>query len=261
MKKIVLLLSVLTAFQLTIAYSQCEPDAQYTDFETGIYPIDSLDTAVSSIPIGQENQAYEATLTVALPDMVMISLSPPNPPVPLNLDSVVVNDIMGLPPGITYECMPSDCVFPDQTLSCILLSGTPTQAGTYTLTIQSQLYAFPISPEITFPGELGMGEYKIVIDEDTAIDYVAEDAIGLGQNSPNPFSDATEIQVTTKQSGLFNFEVYNVLGKLLYAEKVAFSAGKNTITFDGSKLHSGMYFYSVGQGNDRVTRRMVVHRP
>lgn len=261
MKKNVLLLSVLAVFQLTIAYSQCEPDAQYTDFPAGIYPIDTAGTAVSSIPIGQENQPYETTLTVALPDMVMISLSPPNPPVSLNLDSVVVSNITGLPPGITYECMPSNCVFPDQTLSCILLSGTPTQAGTYSISVQAQLYAFPISPEITFPGELVTGEYKILIDEDIAIDDVNEDAIGLGQNVPNPFSDATEIQVDTKQSGMFEFKVYNVIGKLLHEERVSLSAGKNTIKFDGSNFYSGMYFYSVGQGNDIVTRRMVVHRP
>jgi len=261
MKKIVLLLSILAVFQLTIAYSQCEPDTQYTDFPAGIYPIDTVDTAVSSLPIGQENQAYEATLTVALPDMVMIALNPDDPPVSLNLDSIVVSNIVGLPPGVTYQCMPSDCIFPDQTLSCIRLSGTPEQSGTYSLMIQAQLFAFPISPEITFPGELVMGEYNIVIEEEVSVDAPIENAIDLRQNVPNPFSDVTEIQINTKQSGTFEFNVYNIIGKLLHQEEVTLSAGRNTITFDGSDLHSGMYFYSVGQGNDGVTRRMVVHRP
>lgn len=260
MKKIILFLSALVVFQTTIAYSQCEPDAQYTDLDAGIYPIDSADTSTSSLPTGQENQAYETVLTAVLPDMVMLELNP-GEFFPANLDSITISDITGLPPGMNYECSPSDCLFLDQSMGCILLSGTPTEAGTYFLTIHSRLYAFPISPEITFPGELVSGEYKIIIDEDVAIDEPIKDVIGLGQNVPNPFYDMTEITVDTKQSGEFDFKVYNILGKLLHDEQVVFSTGKNVVQFDGKQLQSGMYFYSIGQGNEVVTRRMVVHRP
>jgi len=260
MKKILLLLSALIVFQLTTAYSQCEPDVQYMDFPIGIYPIDTVDTPVPSLPVGQENQLYETTLTVALPDIVMVP-NPNGPPSPLGLDSIIVNNITGLPPGVTYECNTADCIFPAQALNCIVLSGTPTDAGTYPLTIQAQFYAFPISPETTFPGDLLSGEYNIIIEEAVAVDTPIENTIGLGQNIPNPFGDVTEIQVDAKESGIFDFQVYNVIGKLLYNEQVALSAGANVIPFDGSKLYSGMYFYSVGQGNDRMTRRMVVHRP
>jgi len=260
MKKIILFLLLFAGTQVAIA-QDCEPDPQYADAPAGVYPLpDSVGSPTSSLPTGFENQPYELLFTAVVPDTTTIELTPGNPSL-LDLDNVTLLDIEGLPPGLSYSCNPPDCIFPDESQGCVLISGTPTQAGTYSLLVNTTVGVGVAMLPVTFPGLLVAGEYKILIDEDIAVDDVAEDVLGLGQNIPNPFSNFTEIQIDTKRSGLFEFKVYNVLGKLLYDEKVTLSVGKNTITFDGSQLHSGIYFYSVGQGNDRVTRRMVVHSP
>jgi len=55
--------------------------------------------------------------------------------------------------------------------------------------------------------------------------------------------------------------VFNVLG-----EKVATlidgvqSAGIHTVSFDGSNLPSGLYFYSLQSGDRKITRKMILIR-
>lgn len=262
MKKILLFLLLFSGVQIAIA-QDCEPDPQYADAPAGVYPLpDTVGSPTSSLPMGIENQPYELVFTAVVPDTTSVSLSPPAPPSVLDLSYVALDSIVGLPPGLSYTCSPADCVFPELTQGCVLISGTPTQVGTYSLVVYTTVGVGPVAMlPVTFPGVLVSGQYNIIIEEEVSVDAPTENTIGLGQNIPNPFGDVTEIQVDTKQSGTFEFKVYNIIGKLLHEETVTLSAGKNTITFNGSKLHSGMYFYSVGQGNDRVTRRMVVHRP
>ncbi len=262
MKKVLLFLLFFAGIQIGVTHAQCEPDPQYAESDAGVYPLpDTVGSPTSSLPMGFENQPYELLFTAVVPDSIMLELNPGQPPLNADLSEVIIDEVMGLPPGLDYVCNPPDCIFPDQSQGCVLVSGTPTQAGTYFLTVKSRVGVGVAQLPVDFPGALVGGEYKIIIDEDIAVDAPIENVIGLGQNIPNPFSDVTEIQIDTKQSGVFEFKVYNVIGKLLHEREVTLSAGNNTITFNGSKLPSGMYFYSIGQGNDRVTRRMVVHRP
>ena len=68
----------------------------------------------------------------------------------------------------------------------------------------------------------------------------------LSQNYPNPFNPATKISYQIPTDGLVQLEVYNILGKtletLVNEEK---PAGRFTVTFDGSKYTSGIYFYRI----------------
>lgn len=261
MKKILLFFLFFAATQIAMA-QDCEPDPQYADAPAGVYPLpDTVDSPTSSLPTGFENQPYELVFTAVVPDTVVIALAPDSPPSVLDIDNVTLISIDNLPPGLSATCNPDTCVFLDESQGCVIISGTPTQSGVYSLIVNTTVGVGVAMLPVTFPGLLAAGEYKIIIEEGVSVDEPISNVIGLGQNAPNPFSDMTEIQVDTKQSGKFEFKVYNIIGKLLHEEEVNLSAGRNAITFNGGKLHSGMYFYSLGQGNDRVTRRMVVHRP
>jgi len=227
MKKILLFLLLFAGVQVAIA-QDCEPDPQYADAPAGVYPLpDTVGSPTSSLPTGYQNQPYELVFTAVVPDTTTVELTPGNPSL-LDLDNVTLIDIDGLPPGLSHACDPPDCVFPDQAQGCVIISGTPTQVGTYSLVVNTTVGVGVAMLPVTFPGLLVAGEYKIIIEE----------------------------EVST-----FEFKVYNIIGKLMHEEELTLSTGNNTVTFNGSKLHSGMYFYSIGQGNDRVTRRMVVHRP
>jgi photosystem II stability/assembly factor-like uncharacterized protein len=81
----------------------------------------------------------------------------------------------------------------------------------------------------------------------------------LIQNYPNPFNPSTSIKFSLPNAGRVQLKIYNLLGKevseLINEEK---PAGNYEIKFDGSKLPSGVYFYTISAGNFRQTKKMIL---
>jgi hypothetical protein len=66
----------------------------------------------------------------------------------------------------------------------------------------------------------------------------------LSQNYPNPFNPSTKITYQIPTDGMVRMEIYNILGKTMaMLVNEAKPAGKFTVTFDGSRFTSGIYFY------------------
>jgi photosystem II stability/assembly factor-like uncharacterized protein len=82
----------------------------------------------------------------------------------------------------------------------------------------------------------------------------------LEQNYPNPFNPNTIIRFQIKDSRFVTLKVYDLLGKevaKLVNEKQA--AGIYDVSFDGSNLTSGIYFYSLFMDWVKIgTKRMVL---
>ena len=69
----------------------------------------------------------------------------------------------------------------------------------------------------------------------------------LFQNYPNPFNPTTIIEYQLSQEDIVTLKVYDILGreiKTLLNEKLQ-SSGIHKITFNGSNLSSGIYFYKL----------------
>lgn len=81
----------------------------------------------------------------------------------------------------------------------------------------------------------------------------------LSKNYPNPFNPQTNISFSLKESGLTSLIIYNSLGQevetLVHDYK---EAGSYQIQFDGSKLSSGIYFYTLRSGNFVETKKMIM---
>jgi hypothetical protein len=81
----------------------------------------------------------------------------------------------------------------------------------------------------------------------------------LNQNYPNPFNPSTKISYQILESGQVTLKVYNTLGKevmtLVNGER---AAGKYTIDFNGQRLSSGIYFYSIQSGSFFETKKMML---
>ncbi len=93
-----------------------------------------------------------------------------------------------------------------------------------------------------------------------AVELVEEiNTFKLNQNYPNPFNPQTTIDYSIAQSGHINIKVYNSLGQLVdllvngYKE-----SGSYQVTFDGSNLSSGIYFYEIQSGNRVIRKRMTL---
>ena len=56
------------------------------------------------------------------------------------------------------------------------------------------------------------------------------------------------------------FSVSDLSGKSIYREEMKDVSGLRTITLDARDFAPGVYFYTVANGADRVTRKMIVAR-
>lgn len=92
------------------------------------------------------------------------------------------------------------------------------------------------------------------------IDFEMNDfAFNLQQNYPNPFNPNTKIKYSISEQSYVTLKVYNFIG-----EEVANlfeglkHAGNYTVTFNGNKLTSGVYFYRLQSGSFVQTKKMIL---
>ncbi len=81
----------------------------------------------------------------------------------------------------------------------------------------------------------------------------------LSQNYPNPFNPSTDIKVTLDKPGVMNLTVYNVLGQVVKVVAQGFkAAGTYTYNVSMDQYASGVYFYTLRQGSNIMTRKMLL---
>jgi hypothetical protein len=75
----------------------------------------------------------------------------------------------------------------------------------------------------------------------------------LEQNYPNPFNPSTEIQFQISRASHVALVVFNVLGQeVATLVNDVKQAGVYRVTFDASRLSSGVYFYRLVADNELV---------
>ena len=94
----------------------------------------------------------------------------------------------------------------------------------------------------------GSGEYSQVVE----VKIIGPSEFRLAQNYPNPFNPETRIDYALKVDSKVILRVFNILGQevatLLNGEM---TAGTHNVTFDASKLNSGVYIYKIeARGED-----------
>ena len=81
----------------------------------------------------------------------------------------------------------------------------------------------------------------------------------LEQNYPNPFNPATKINYFIPEKGMVSLKIFDVLGRevatLFSGEQ---GGGNYSVTFDGSTLSSGVYFYRLQAGKTSMSRKLVL---
>ena len=104
-----------------------------------------------------------------------------------------------------------------------------------------------------------------VHDTPTSVDFQTQNEIphtyALKQNYPNPFNPSTNIEFEIPVSGSVTLKVFDLLGKevatLVNEHK---TPGSYEVSFDASKLSSGVYFYALRSRNHYAVRKMVLAR-
>jgi hypothetical protein len=81
----------------------------------------------------------------------------------------------------------------------------------------------------------------------------------LFDNYPNPFNPSTIIEYQIPVNGMVTIKVFDVLGREIRTLVNDYkTAGNYSISFDASRLASGIYFYQLRSGNYISTKKMLL---
>lgn len=275
------LLYLLFALTSVFANAQCVPDPQYNS--AGVYP-----DSATNLPPACIDELYNVVITVVVPyDTCDTQGSFPAPFTNqcIRFDSVQVknpnNANMNLPPNFSVTCDPPTCMFPGPGVpgqvvkKCMSIDGMATLdsvlvGDTFNLYVDvnawltGSVFGSPVQIETDQVGvDLDVDYYYIAIRATgqcgTGIATRTENTFSLKQNSPNPFTRSTRIEFTNNKSGNVTFKVYNLIGEMLFTEQISSKeSSKNIIFFDGSHLPTGVYCYSLDNGEKTISSRMIL---
>lgn len=251
MRKIERLLAILTIalFAIGEINAQCEPDT-INCIDTG----DPGQICPSVLPDVTVNEPYDQVITVIAPDTAE-ALGSDIPLVYITVDSV-----LNLPTGIEYFAN-ADKFYPDS-IYCIQIVGTPTQAGEFQLFIYVTPYIYNafLDDIIAGPQVTDSTSVVITVHETSGIDPYPMHEFRVLPNAPNPFSDVTRLGFYTPFDDRIELEVYNILGKLMHEEMQGAPPGEHFFQFDGSGLLPGTYFYRITNSSEFYTGKFIKSR-
>lgn len=213
------------------------------------------------------NTYFQYTFTIRVPETLTLQgVAVPVNNVTLHPDTAIAS----LPKGISYACNPPNCIFPKSSSGCIVLYGSPenpTDVKTHNLSIRGTLNSFLPIP-VSFPDStlFAPGNYFLHVRPEGSLSCKTSNIRELAatrlqvRNVPNPFSGETEIEVSSRIRGRFEFRVYDFTGNLILRDPVQLFEGENRIRFFASELPNGIYIYTLTDGINSVSRKMVLHR-
>lgn len=112
------------------------------------------------------------------------------------------------------------------------------------------------------------GDYKLLPRQDSDfIGYttdledegVTPSVYAVSQNYPNPFNPTTTIQYELPEASAVSVKVYDILGREVANLVDEFkNAGSYKVSFDASKLASGVYVYRIEAGKFNSVKKMVL---
>ncbi|NUM70532.1 MAG: T9SS type A sorting domain-containing protein, partial [Ignavibacteriaceae bacterium] len=104
------------------------------------------------------------------------------------------------------------------------------------------------------------GEFSFSQQVTVEVDNLNPSVFELRQNYPNPFNPSTSIKFTVASEGLAVLKVYNTIGQEVVTlfNAPAKPGQVYEAVFDASKLTSGVYIYTLQQGSNSLTRKMVL---
>jgi len=133
----------------------CSPDTSISTF--GIFPQDLPDMCLNTFQSENITIWMPVEATVEINGNIVLAA----------IDSFVIEGITGLPPGLNYTCQPPFCQTTGGGSSCLLLSGTPNQLGTYVMDIYVSYYAHVNDIQVV-EADTFWAYYEVVINDFSA---------------------------------------------------------------------------------------------
>lgn len=224
MKK-TLLLCLLSTINF-IAYSQCTPDPLLTS--PGIYP--DSETGFSNACTGVSYSQIVTNVVPADTSILVFGI-----PIPTSIDSIVLANVAGLPPGMTYACNPAGCSYIGGTSGCAVITGICNVDGFYPLVFNLKAYV----GGLTTPNSYVVDYYSITVSPTACLTSIEETQVSNLVISPNPTSNNIVVEGLNSKKGMQAIQLMNTEGKVINTYSVI---GLDTITLPLENLNTGLYF-------------------
>ena len=251
MRKVLLFIfpAFLILYNLSSVSAQCTPNVACID--TGA----TGEMCPLTLPAGTIGVPYSQIITIIPPSSATVGSTT------INLCAIKIKSITNLPPGLSYSTNPSNGYFAvtsPYTRYCVIISGTPTTSGIYPIHIT-------VGPYIIILSCSALTGYDVT--DSTSLSITINNNTGTGDNSvlrnnditcvQNPFSSTTQITFYSNTSEEYELKIHDMLGNIIYSEKINAVIGDNFLRFNGANLHNGMYMYSVSSKKKITTKKLI----
>ncbi len=119
--------------------------------------------------------------------------------------------------------------------------------------------AIQYASDVLRVGTHGRGAWQVNMLTGIASPAVSPTTFALGQNYPNPFNPSTTVRYSIPQAASVTVEVYNILGQQVRILQNGFQpAGIHSVSFDASRLPSGVYFCTIRFQGTSITKKMML---
>jgi hypothetical protein len=249
-KKLLLVILFFILINNSKSFSQCTPNPNNTNL---ISP-DTTTNLVSgtvAIPYSQIIYIHPPTDTSVMYQGIPVNINP--------LDSIVLNAVGNLPPGLSYACNPANCSFPGGTSGCIAITGTPTTAGFYPLNVYITSYGKLAGIGFAIFQADTLESYHININVNSGIaSYDQNSNFQLLEFGPDAVQEKLNLKINSPVSANADFSVFNILGKSVYSKTASLNQGINTISFNTKNLSAGVYILTLKKDPYVLTRKFVI---
>ena len=245
-------LTLTLAFAFVGAQAQCTPDPQFTI--AGIYP-----DSATGLPNAMVGQAYNEVITIiSLLDTSTVILGQT---ISVTIQTIELTSVTGLPPSFSYDCATTNCIFAGGSTSCaVLTSAGPTSAeiGSHqvimntTTTVDAGLFGIQTQNDVVDYYYINVSNATSVINRFNDFTFELKDVY------PNPVNSNAKIQFISGSSANVVFSVFNYLGEKIEERNIAATRGVNDIEISAKDYANGMYLYSINNGIQVVSKRMII---
>jgi hypothetical protein len=148
------------------------------------------------------------------------------------------------------------------TSGCINISGTPTTAGYYPLTLDIRAYGYILFLGSPIPIDTPFTVQAYHIDVlPTGITQVNQNFnFEITDISPAADNSTMTAHFNSPQTASVECTVHNILGNMVSQKSMAVKKGINSYSINTKNLSAGVYFFSVKNGNTKLARRFVVSK-
>lgn len=263
---------IATALLSAGAYAQCTVDPNNTDF---------FNPSPDSVPCATQGVPYDETLQMFIPASVDLQDYVPTLPIPytLNVDSVVLNTITGLPAGLTWSSNPTGTVFTGGTNLCGRTQGTTNAtSGIYPITFEGLIYLSgapfqgifdgdtTISVALLIESQYGQSTFDLQViapgrlcgDTTTvgirSINASLEAAVNI---MPNPSNGVFTVKINAEKELSGQILVTDLVGKQVYQQQIN-STGNYNASINLNQLSKGVYTLQVRTSNGYTAKSIAI---